>query len=44
MFCDVPIMALSATATTEVEDKIRQLLRNPVTQKTSVNFPTLHLM
>ena len=27
------IMALSATATTEVEDKIRQLLRNPVTQK-----------
>ena len=43
MFCDVPIIALSATATTEVEGKIRQLLRNPVTQKTSVNRPNITL-
>ena len=38
MYCDVPIIALSATATTEVKDKIRQLLRNPVTQKTRPNI------
>ncbi len=43
VFSDIPIMAVSATATAEVEDKIQQLLRNPITQKASI-VPTLHLM
>ncbi len=43
VFCDVPIMALSATATVEVEEQIKQLLRNPVSQRTSVNRPNITL-
>ena len=43
VFSDVPIMALSATATAEAEANICQLLRNPVIQKTSINRPNITL-
>ncbi len=43
VFSDIPIMAVSATATAEVEDKIQQLLRNPITQKASINRPNITL-
>ena len=38
-----PLMALSATATQEVEAKIRNALRNPVTEKNSINRPNVTL-
>ena len=40
-FVNVPIMALSATATTHVEDKIKQILRNPIINKASINRPNI---
>ena len=36
-FPDVPLMALTATATPEVETDIKKLLRNPLTVKASIN-------
>ena len=43
IFRDIPIMALSATATGEVENSICELLRNPIIQRTSVNRPNITL-
>ena len=40
-FPTVPIMALTATATPEVEDGIKQLLRDPLIHKSSVNTPNI---
>lgn len=42
-FHTVPIMALTATATANVEDDINLLLRNPVTSKSSMNRPNITL-
>ena len=43
-FVDVPIMALSATATTHVEAKIKQIHRNPIINKASINRPNITLI
>ena len=43
IFVSTPLMALSATATAEVEAKIRNSLRNPVTEKRSINRPNVTL-
>ena len=43
MFPDVPIMALTATATPDVEGDIKTLLRNPLTVKASINRPNITL-
>ena len=43
MFPDVPIMALTATATPDVEGDIKKLLRNPLTVKASINRPNITL-
>ena len=37
-------MALSATATTHVEAKIKQILRNPIINKASINRPNITLI
>ena len=42
-FRRTPLMALSATATQEVEAKIHNALRNPVTEKNSINCPNVTL-
>ena len=36
-------MALSATASPEVQHEITQLLRNPIVQKDTVNHPNITL-
>ena len=43
IFVNTPLMALSAIATAEVEAKIRNTLRNPVTEKRSINRPNVTL-
>ena len=43
IFSKTPLMALSATATTDVEAKICNALRNPITQKKSINCPNVTL-
>ena len=43
-FVDVPIMALSATATTHFEAKFKQILRNPIINKASINRPNITLI
>ena len=42
-FRNTPIMALTATATPEVEIEIKKLLRNPVVTKASINRPNISL-
>ena len=42
-FPTVPIMALTATATANVQDDINLLLRNPITSKSSMNRPNITL-
>ena len=42
-FCNTPIMALTATATPKVADEIKQLLRNPMVTKASINRPNISL-
>ena len=42
-FPDVPMMALTATATPRVEQDIKKLLRNPLTFKASINGPNIKL-
>ena len=42
-FPTVPIMALTATATENVEEDIKLMLRNPVTTKCSMNRPNVTL-
>ena len=37
-------MALSATASTHVEDKIKQILRNPIMNKVTINRPNITLI
>ena len=42
-FPDTPVMALTATANSVVEDEIKILLRHPVIQKASMNRPNIAL-
>lgn len=42
-FPTVPLMALTATTTSNVEEDIKLLLRNPVTTKCSMNRPNVTL-
>ena len=42
-FPSIPIMALTATATANVEEDIKLLLRNPITSKNSMNRPNVTL-
>ena len=42
-FPSVPILALTATAPSEVMESIRKLVRDPLTVKASVNRPNIYL-
>ena len=42
-FPNVPIMAVTATATPKVEMDIKKLLRNPLSVKASINRPNIEL-
>ena len=41
-FHSIPLMALTATATPEVKEKIVEMLRNPICHLASVNKPNIY--